>query len=340
MPDIEFLYLNQADIKETGVNMAIAMEAVEDAFRLHHQGKTILPAKTVLDLDERERGRGNAMPAYVGGDYEVFGIKWISGFPKNPARHGLPRGIGLFILNDSWTGAPLAVMDCTLLSAMRTGAVTGVGAKYLARHDAKVVAMIGAGVQARTQLQALHVARPELEVVRVYDVRHEAAEKYAHDMTLELDLDVRAVDNPERAVRGADVVVTVTVADEPIVKDAWMKKGSYFAAVGSYQEEEFAVVANSDKVFVDGLEHVLHRRTPVIALMVAGGTLDEHKVGELGAVVCGDIPGRETPDERIFFSPIGMGTEDVCLCFKAYKLALEKGVGKRLQLFGGEPFAA
>lgn len=340
MPDIEFLYLNQADIKKTGVTMAMAMDAVEDAFRLHHQGKTILPAKTVLDLDERERGRGNAMPAYVGGDYEVFGIKWISGFPKNPARHGLPRGIGLFILNDSWTGVPLAVMDCTLLSAMRTGAVTGVGAKYLARRDATVAAIIGAGVQARTQLQALKVALPELQIVRVYDVRHEAAEKYAHDMTLELDLDVRPVDSAERAVRGADVVVTVTVADEPIVKDAWMKKGSYFAAVGSYQEEEFAVVANSDKVFVDGLEHVLHRGTPVVALMVARGTLDEHTIGELGAVVCGDIAGRETPDERIFFSPIGMGTEDVCLCYRAYKLALAKGVGTRLQLFGGEPFAA
>jgi 2,3-diaminopropionate biosynthesis protein SbnB len=339
MADIEFLYLNQADIKRTGITMAMAMDAVEEAFRLHHQGKTILPAKTVLDLDERERGRGNAMPAYVGGDYEVFGIKWISGFPKNPARHGLPRGIGLFILNDSWTGVPLAVMDCTLLSAMRTGAVTGVGAKYLARRDARVVAIIGAGVQARTQLQALQAALPELEVVRIYDVRHEAAEKYAHDMTLELDLDVRPVDSPERAVRGADVVVTVTVADEPIVREAWMKKGSYFAAVGSYQEEEFAVVANSDKVFVDGLEHVIHRATPVVALMVERGSLDKQRIGELGAVVCGDLPGREAPDERIFFSPIGMGTEDVCVCFKAYKLALEKGVGTRLQLFGGEPFA-
>lgn len=340
MPDIELLYLNQADIKETGITMAMAMEAVEEAFRLHHEGKTILPAKTVLDLDERERGRGNAMPAYVGGDYEVFGIKWISGFPKNPQRHGLPRGIGLFILNDSWTGAPLAVMDCTLLSAMRTGAVTGVGAKYLARRDARVVAMIGAGVQARTQLQALQVALPELEVVRVYDVRHEAAEKYAHDMTLQLDLDVRPVNSAERAVVGADVVVTVTVADEPIVKDAWMKEGSYFAAVGSYQEEEFAVVANSDKVFVDGLEHVLHRGTPVIALMVAQGTLDERRIGELGAVICGELPGRETPDERIFFSPIGMGTEDVCVCYKAYTLAQEMGVGTRLPLFGGESFAA
>jgi ornithine cyclodeaminase len=314
----------------------MVMEAVEDSFRLHHQGKTNLPHKTVLDLGERERGRGNAMPAYVGGDYDVFGIKWIAGFPKNPVLHGLPRATGFFILNDSWTGIPLAVMDCTLLSAMRTGAVTGVGAKYLARPDAESVAMIGAGVQARTQLEALKVALPRLREVRVFDIRSETAEAYAAEMGSLLSMDARATSSAEAAVRDADVVVTVTVANEPIVKEAWMKRGSYFAAVGSYQEEEFAVVENSDKVVVDGLEHVMHRGTPVIALMIAEGRLGRASVLELGAIVCGDAPGREAPDERIFFSPIGMGTEDVCTCAKVYRLAMEKGIGTRLKLWGIE----
>ncbi|MEM4724452.1 MAG: ornithine cyclodeaminase family protein [Candidatus Hadarchaeum sp.] len=339
MSDVEFLYLNQADVRNTGLDMAMVLDAVEESFRLHHQGKAILPPKVVLDLDERERGRGNAMPAYVGGDYDVFGIKWIAGFPKNPIRYGLPRATALFILNDSWNGVPLAVMDCTLISAMRTGAVTGVGAKYLARPDARSVAMIGAGVQARTQLEALKLVLPGLQEVRVYDIRSESAERYAAEMSAKLGLDVHAVPSAEAAVRDADVVVTVTVADEPIVKDAWMKKGSYFAAVGSYQEEEFDVVLHSDKIFVDGLEHVMHRGTPVIALMVGQGLLKEEQIGEIGAVICGEIPGRETPEERIFFSPIGMGTEDLCVAYKVYQLAKEKGIGTKLSLFGGEPFA-
>jgi len=113
MGDIEFLYLNQEDIRATGVNMNTALEAVEDAFRLHHRDQVNLPYKTVLDLGERERGRGNAMPAYVGEEYDVFGIKWIAGFPKNPETSGLPRATGLFVLNDSWNGVPLAVMDCS-----------------------------------------------------------------------------------------------------------------------------------------------------------------------------------------------------------------------------------
>lgn len=336
MADITFLYLTQADVRAAGVSMRMVLDAVEDGFRLHHQGKAILPPKVVLDMDERQRGRGNAMPGYVGGDYDVFGIKWISGFPKNPARFGLPRGIGLLILNDPQSGVPLAIMDCTLISALRTGAATGVGAKYLARRDSDSVAMIGAGVQARTQLEALAIAVPSLKRARVYDINQQAAAAYAAEMSKQLALDVRAVDSPEAAVRGADIVVTVTVADEPIVKEAWMKPGSFFSAVGSYQEEEFAVVQHSDRVIVDDLEGVIHRRTPVVALMVEQGLLKREQVAEIGAVICGEKPGRQTPQERIFYAPIGMGTEDIAVGARIYRQAVQKGLGTKLSLFGTE----
>jgi 2,3-diaminopropionate biosynthesis protein SbnB len=334
MLDVEFLYLNQDDIRQTGVSMKNAIKAVEDAFVLHHRGQAILPFKTVLDMDERERGRGNAMPSYVGGDYDVFGIKWIAGFPKNPIRYGMPRATGLYVLNDSWKGFPLAIMDCTLLSAMRTGAVTGLAATYLARPDSNTVAMIGAGVQARTQLEAIKISLPALKEVRVFDIRREAAEAYAEEARTIFGMEASAVSTAEEAVRGADVIVTVTVADEPIVKDAWVKPGSFFAAVGSYQEEELEVVAHSHKVVVDGLEHVLHRETPAVALSIKQGLIRKEDVIELGAILCSESPGREDPDERIFFSPIGMGTEDTCLAYRVYQLAVQKGVGTRLSLFG------
>ena len=330
--DIGFLYLSQKDVRATGVDMATALRAVEEAFQLHHRGEVILPHKTVLDMDERQRGRGNAMPGYVGGDYHAFGIKWIAGFPGNPARFGLPRATGLTILNDADKGLPLAVMDCTLLSALRTGAVTGVGARALARPDSASVAMIGAGVQARTQLEALVAVLPGLREVRAFDVRREAAEAFAQEARARHGLAVRAVESAEAAVRDADVVVTVTVADEPIVKNAWMKPGSFFSAVGSYQEEEFEVVSRSDLVVVDGLEHVLHRETPVIALMIKQGLLQRERVLELGAILCGEQPGRTEARQRVFFSPIGMAIEDICLSYRVYRLAEQKGVGTRLSL--------
>jgi 2,3-diaminopropionate biosynthesis protein SbnB len=332
--DIEFLYLNRADVIATGINMKQTIDAVEDAFILHHEGKVLLPFKTVLDMGERERGRCNAMPAYVGGDYNTFGIKWIAGFPQNPFKYGLPRATGFLILNDADKGIPLAIMDCTLLSAMRTGAVTGVGAKYLARADSEVAGIIGAGVQARTQFEALKTVLPGLKELRSFDIRQDRAEQYAAEMKEKFGVNAVAVDTAEAAVRDADIVVTVTMADEPIVKDAWMKPGSFFSAVGSYQEEEFEVVANSDMVVVDSFEHVLHRETPVVALMVKQGLIKEEDVIDLGSILCGEKPKRENPEQRIFFSPIGMGTEDISLTKRVYDLAVEKMVGQNLKLWG------
>ena len=334
MKDIEFLYLTMQDVIATGTDMAVAIEAVEDAFRHFVAGKTILPYKTVVDLGEIERGRGNAMPGYVGGDYEALGIKWIAGFPQNPRKHGLPRATGFFILNDSWTGVPLAIMDCTWLSALRTGAVTGVGAKLLARQDSESVAIIGAGVQGRTQLEALVVALPHIKTVRAFDINRETSKQFAVDMSAQFSLDVNAVDTAEEAVVDADIIVTVTVANEPIVKDAWLKPGSFFSAVGSYQEEEFEAVINSDLIVVDDTETVVHRGTPVVALMLADKMIERERVLDLGPMITGDIPGRTSDDQRVFFSPIGMGIHDICLCQKVYDAAAAKGIGTRLKLFG------
>jgi len=332
--DIEFLYLNQKDVIATGVDMAVAIESVEDAFRHFVAGKTILPYKTVVDLGEIERGRGNAMPGYVGGDYEALGIKWIAGFPQNPRKHGLPRATGFFVLNDSWTGVPLAIMDCTWLSALRTGAVTGAGAKLLARQDSESVAIIGAGVQGRTQLEALMVALPGIRTVRAFDIVRETSERFALDMSAAYGIDVSAADSAEEAVVGADIIVTVTVANEPIVKDAWLKPGSFFSAVGSYQEEEFEAVLNSDLVVVDDTETVVHRGTPVVALMLADHRIERERVLDLGPMITSDIPGRTSDDQRVFFSPIGMGIHDICLCHKVCHAAKAKGIGTKLKLFG------
>ncbi len=332
--DIKFLYLNQKDVIRTGLTMKMAIQAMEKALSLYTEGKTIMPYKTVLDLDERKRGRINAMPAYVGGDFDIAGIKWIAGFPPNIYK-GLPRATALIILNDAWNGFPLALMDSTLISAMRTGAVTGVGAKYLARKGSKTVAMIGAGVQARTQLEALIEVLPELEEVRVFDVRKEASEKYAQEMSQKTGLKFQISDSPERAVIGADIIVTVTVADEPIVKSSWIKEGAFFAAVGSYREEEDEVVLEADKVVVDGIDHVIHRETPIIAQLVLSGKMSRDRIyGEIGEIVLGKKPGREGEKERIFFSPIGMAVDDIVLAKEVYDLAKQKGVGQYLSLIG------
>ncbi|HJX23573.1 MAG TPA: ornithine cyclodeaminase [Candidatus Bathyarchaeia archaeon] len=332
---IEFLYLSQEEVKAAGgADMKMVVEAVESVFRAHAEGKVITPPKTVLDLDEKNRGRINSMPSYVGGDLDVCGIKWIASFPKNPQKYGIPRAMGIIILTDSWKGVPLAIMDGTLISAMRTGAVTGVGAKYMARKDAETVAMIGCGVQARTQLMALKSVLPSLKNVKGFDLNMATAERYAKDMAIQLGMNAKAVGSAKDAVTGADVIVTVTVADEPIVKNDWVKQGSFFSHVGSYQEEEYDVVSHSDKLFVDDWEQVEHRGTSVLAKMHKEGLLKKEDItGSLGDVVTGKVKGRDNDRQRVFFEPIGMGSEDVAVAYKVYKRAVEKKMGQRLNLW-------
>jgi N-[(2S)-2-amino-2-carboxyethyl]-L-glutamate dehydrogenase len=331
---VEFIYLSQEDVRTTGIGMPEVMRSVERVLALHDEGKVNLPSKVILDLGERERGRINAMPAHIGGDIEICGMKWIAGFPPNPVKFGIPRAHALIILNDSWTGVPLAIMDGTYISAMRTGAVTGVGAKYLANPDSEVVGIIGCGVQARTQIMALKAAIPSVKRLKGYDIRAEASKQFSKWVSQELGIEAMAVGSAREAVEGSDMIATVTVADEPIVRDAWLKKGSFFSHVGSYQEEEEAVIFNADKVVVDLWHEVLHRGTPLLAKLYNAGKIRDEKIyANIGEIIRGKKPGRANREERIFFSPLGLGSEDVAVASVVYQEAKKKGLGVTLKLW-------
>lgn len=334
---VEFLYLSQEDVRAAGgLDMRMAMEAVERAFKLLNEGKVIIPSKIVMELPpgEQERGRMNGLAAYIGGDWEVAGIKWIPSFPKNPYERGLPRANALIILNSTQTGLPLAVMDGTILSAVRTGAIGGVGAKYLARKDSEVLCLIGMGVQARTQAMAIKEALPSLNEIRGFDKSRERGIQGAKEIEKLTGVSTKFVDTPKKAADGADVIVTVTVADEPIVKNEWVKDGSLFIHIGSYIEEEYDVVLNSDKIVVDDWEVVKHRKTPVLARMFDEKLIKDSDIyANLDEIIVGKKPGREDDDERLFFAPIGMAHEDVAVASMIYERAKKEGIGRVLPLW-------
>ena len=338
MSTVEFLYLSQEEvISAGGLDMAAAMADVEAALRLHHAGDDLLPPKAVMDLSRDDwslrESHINAMPAYLGGDYHVAGLKWIASFPANPYQRGLPRASALIILNDPDAGVPLAVMDGTLISAMRTGAVTGVAARHLARPDSRCAGLIGAGVQNHTQLMALRVALPRLQEALIYDIRRSRCDAFAREMGDLLDLPVRVADDAETLARKADVLVTATTTLEPIVRHGWLREGSFYAHVSGY-ECEFAVIAAADKVVVDDWEQVKHRAAQTIAYMHQAGEFDDGDLyAELGEIVVGDKPGRESDRERIFFNPVGLGTEDVAVATRIYRTADELGLGQPLALW-------
>ncbi len=331
----EFIYLSQEDvITAGGLNMKEVIKDVEESFRLLALNQVILPSKTVLDLNEKKVGRINCMPAYVGGHVNKAGIKWMAGFTQNPLKYKLPRGLGIIILNDALNGKPIAIMDSTLISAMRTGAATGVGAKYLAREDSEEIGIIGCGIQARTQLKALLEVLHNISRVKVYDINRENSSNFAKIMSEKLNVNIEPVNSVEDAAKEADVIVTVTVADEPLIKEHYVKQGALFVHVGSYQEEEYKVILKANKIVVDNWGEVKHRKTPTLAKMFFENLIkDEDIYAELGNIIINQKPGRETNEERIYFMPIGMGIHDIVVANSIYNKAKADNIGTKLSLW-------
>lgn len=334
----EVLWLSQGDvIAAGGLDMAAAMKDVEDVFRLHASGDYVLPEKIVLKwgepTSEDKENHVNVMPGYVGGRFDVAGLKTIASFPRNPFERGLPRASALVVLHDTEVGLPLAMMDGTLISAMRTGAATGVGVKYLAREDVTRVGLIGAGVQCRTQLMAVQIARPGIKQASIFDLHRDRAEAFAEEMSQRLGLEIGVADSAEEAVRQAEVLVTATTTAQPIVRDDWLAPGSLYAHVSGY-ECEYDVIRHADKVLVDDWNLVKHRMVSTVALMWRDGAFaDEDVYAELGEVVSGQKPGRENDREVIIFSPIGMGLNDIAVGHRLYEAACSKGLGQKLTLW-------
>jgi len=338
MSKVEFLYLSQKDVIECGaLDMKTIIDELEIAFKLHHQGKTIMPDKMVLrwgDTDsEAVSGRINAMAGYIGDPINIAGIKWIASKPQNPMKYGMPRASALIILNDPEKGFPIAVMDGTVISAMRTGGVTGVAAKQLARKDSRVLCLIGAGTQNRTQLMAVKTALPSIDTVKVYDLNYSRAERFIQEAAKEFDISFFAVTSPEEAVRDSDVIVTATTATSPIVKYAWVKEGAFISNVGNH-EVESEVLKRASKIIVDDWEKVKHRGVQTTAILFKEGKLsDEDIYANIGAIVAGDVPGRENLEELIFFNPVGLAIEDLIVANRIYKIAKIHNLGVSLLLW-------
>lgn len=335
MTPVTYLCLSQEDVVEAGgLDMDACLEVIGETLVLHHRGETVAPQKAVIhwgdDLDTDEKlGRIMAMPAYVGGSTRMAGLKWIPSVPQNPAR-GLPRGIGVILLSDPETGLPVGFLDGTVVSAMRTGAVSGVAARALARDGARILGLLGAGVQARTQLMALERTLPALEEIRIYDPADGKAEELAAARS---DGPARrAVASAEEAVRGADVVVPATMAAEPFVPAAWLGPGTLVLSVSSL-DIDVDVIESADLVVADDVAHETGHASRPLARAEAAGVLDRDAVVPLGAILAGAHPGRTSDDELVIVSPVGLGIEDVAWATHVFRRAEELGLGAEQRLW-------
>jgi len=325
MKPTEILYLSYEDVCNLKITMREVVGWVEDIFRHKGMGKYEMPPKP--GIHTMPDAFIHAMPAYLP-DLGTAGLKWVSGYPEN-YKKALPYISGLLILNDTETGIPIAVMDCTWITAVRTGAATAVAAKYLARPDSDTVGILGCGVQGRNNLEALLVIFEGITTVKAYDILPQAQEKYVDEMKTRFNCEVVGVNSPREAVFGSDIVVTAGPAlknPTPVIEDSWFKAGAFASPVDldSYWKKD--ALLGVDKFCVDDVPQIMHFKSEGYLK-----TMPEI-YADLGEIVTGKKPGRENAQERTMSMNLGLGLEDIGVAIHVYDKALEKGVGRNLLL--------
>ena len=305
------------------------ISTIEEVFKQNQNGLVELPDKISQIFDNKTQARINCMPATLFAE-KTCGMKWVSVFPDNPHQYGLPNVSGLIILSEIEKGLPFAVMDGTLITALRTACMGAIGAKYLAREDSKVYGTIGAGEQARMHFRLIKYMLPGIKTCYIASRTKQSETSFANDMS-EMYPDVDFIpcnSDYEMASKEADVIVTAISCQAPLLKASAIKQGAFYCHVGGW-EDEYAVPLMADKIVCDDWDALKHRGSPTIAKLFEQGKLQDGDIyGNIGELITGRKPGRENKHEFIYFNSIGLGFVDVAVALSFYKKCIEKNLGQ------------
>ncbi len=317
---MSLLVLNQQEVEEL-LDMEGCIEAMAEALASLARGEVHVPLRVVVRPPGEDTFIG-LMPAHRGGGAPLYSLKTVCVFPDNPKR-GLDAHQGTVTLFDGETGETRAVMNASAITAIRTAAVSAVATRLLAREDARELGILGAGVQARSHLEALRLVR-EFDRVRIY------SPTAAHAEALAAEAGVEAVRTAEEAVRGADVVVTATSSVDPVLRREWLEPGAHVNVVGGrppkMRELDVATVADS-AFYVDRRESAENEAYDYRDALESGAIGPDHIRGEIGEVLIGAVPGRTSPEELTVFRSLGLAVEDLAAAEYVVRRARERGVG-------------
>ena len=315
--------ISQKQIKGVFHSPEIAIRLVEQAFRSYNKGHVMLPTKISQIFDERIQNRINCMPATLL-DEKICGVKWVSVFPENP-KSGIKNVSGVIVLSEIDHGLPVAVMDGTEITNIRTAAVGSVALKYLARKDSESIGFIGAGKEARAHLDLAVYSCSNLKKCYVSSrsestvIAFISEEKKKHPK-IEF---INCGNDFEKATRPADIIITATSTQADLLKAAWIKSGATYIHVGGW-EDEFAVVDSADKIICDDWECVKHRGQTLCRMYNAGKLKDSDIYADLKEIIVGNIQGRENDKEFIYFNSVGLAFIDIVFANYAYSLLKDR----------------
>jgi ornithine cyclodeaminase len=334
---MKVLIANQNEVTQL-LPMSECIEVISDALKMLAGGDGILPLRSKLVLPDGQNLMA-LMPSYMGGIQSV-GVKVIAAFPSNYGT-GYDTHQGVVVLFDTQHGLLRAILDCTSITAIRTAAASGVATRLLSREEAGDLAIIGAGTQAHTHLEAMLSVR-KIRRVRVYSLPLDGAYEYAERESKRHGIEVEVKEAAQEAVEGADIICTTTTAQEPVVAGAWVAPGAHINAVGAFtpttRELDSALVAKSC-LYADRRESMINEAGEFLIPKSEGLFGDEHIVGELGEVLLGKAPARRSPDEITLFKSLGISIEDLAAAHYILQKAGETNVGTWLEI-GGQHFGS
>ncbi len=331
--DLETLILTDDEVKKL-LSLSEVIEAVESAFKEKGLGRVQMPAKIYLYY-RKYGGDLRAMPSFLE-DFDISAVKVVNVHPQNPAKNGLPTVMAVIILIDPSTGAPLAIMGGTTITDMRTGAAGGVAAKYLARKNSKIVGLVGAGAQARTQLAALLEVYKHLETVRVWSRTEATKKSFADEIQQDYGdaVQVVPVTGVREAVEGSDIVVTATPSRQPLVMSDMVSAGMHITCIGADavgKEELDPAILQKAKIVVDDWAQASH--SGEINVPLSRGLIAKDDVwADIGEIVAGLKIGRQNKDEVTVFMSTGLAVQDAVTAKIAYSKALAAKVGRFIKI--------
>ena len=318
------LYLSRKDVEAVNLPMADIIEALDQMFKEKGAGQVEMPPKP--GIHTRPNAFIHAMPAYIP-SLESAGLKWVAGYPDNQQKK-LPYITGLLILNDPETGIPTAIMDCTWITAKRTGAATAIAARYLARKDSSTVGIVACGVQGRSNLEAL-ACLFQIKHVKAYDLYPGIAERYAKEMSEKLQIEIEPVRNLPDAVKGLDIVVSsgpILKHPTPAIEPGWLAEGSFASPVDFDSAWQGAALREIDRLATDDIAQMEYYRqdgyfqtTPL-------------PYADLGEIAAGQKPGRKSDSERTMSINLGLALDDMATAIRVYQKATDQGIGLKLSL--------
>ncbi len=312
------------------LNMADALEYVEEAYKQLTLGNAFVPQR--ISITDPAPGLTLVMPGIIGGEMSALATKIVSVYKKNPEKYNMPTVLAKIMIQDINTGDIVGIMDGGLITAMRTGAATGVSVKYLARKNSKVMSIYSAGVQAKKQVSGVYYGLDQkLEKCKVFDIKKETAEIFKSEIEKELGIEVEISESGDDLLSNTDIIVAATTSTTPIFSGDKVPEGVHISSIGAHAPDARELDTTTIKkasLLVAGLKEACIAEAGDYIIPINEGVISESDIISIGNIITGKIPSRTNDTEVTVFKSVGISAQDVAVGKLVYDRALKEGIGQ------------